>query len=64
MAKSIIENDIFYLTVNYSNDPFGFSNADNFTMKGLKHNNQIANVDYSGKKGFIYNKFVDHSTDK
>lgn len=56
MAKSIIENDVFYLTVNYSNDPFGFSNSDNFTMKGLKHNNQIANVDYSGKKGFIYNK--------
>ena len=56
MAKSIIENDVFYLTVNYSNDPFGFANADNFTLKNLKNHKHIANVDYSGKKGFIYNK--------
>ena len=32
MAKSIVENDVFYLTVNYSNDPFGFSNAENFNL--------------------------------
>jgi len=56
MAKSIIENDVFYLTVNYSNDPFGFANADNFTLKNLKNNKHIANVDYSDNKGFIYNK--------
>ncbi len=55
MAKSVIENDVFYLTVNYSNDPFGFSNAENFTYQKLQQNipgmmNRRIN------KGFIYNK--------
>lgn len=55
MAKSIIENDVFYLTVNYSNDPFGFSNSENFTYQKLQQNipgmlNKRIN------KGFIYNK--------
>lgn len=55
MAKSIIENDVFYLTVNYSNDPFGFSNSENFTFQKLQQNipgfmNKRLN------KGFIYNK--------
>ena len=55
MAKSIIENDVFYLTVNYSNDPFGFSNSENFTLNKLQHiipnfnNKRIYRV-------FIYNK--------
>jgi len=55
MAKSIIENDVFYLTVNYSNDPFGFSNSENFTFQKLQQtvpgfmNKRI-------NKGFIYNK--------
>ena len=55
MAKSIIENDVFYLTVNYSNDPFGFSNAENFTYEKL----QKAIPTFKNKKkytGFIYNK--------
>jgi hypothetical protein len=55
MAKSVIENDVFYLTVNYSNDPFGFSNSENFTYKKLQDNipgfmNKRIN------RGFIYNK--------
>lgn len=55
MAKSVIENDVFYLTVNYSNDPFGFSNSENFTYKKLQENipgfmNKRIN------RGFIYNK--------
>ena len=55
MARSIIENDVFYLTVNYSNDPFGFSNSENFTYAKLQQNipgfmNKRIN------KGFIYNK--------
>ena len=56
MAKSIVENDVFYLTVNYSNDPFGFSNADNFTLKKLQNNSQniVYNLDLG--QGFIYNK--------
>lgn len=56
MAKSIVENDVFYLTVNYSNDPFGFSNAENFTLKKLQNNNY--NIIYNSRmgNGFIYNK--------
>lgn len=56
MAKSIIENDVFYLTVNYSNDPFGFSNAENFTLKKLKENNEVYAKTIKGGNGFIYNK--------
>jgi len=56
MAKSIVENDVFYLTVNYSNDPFGFSNGENFTLKSLSQNDFVAFGDYKDKKGFIYNK--------
>ena len=55
MAKSIIENDVFYLTVNYSNDPFGFSNAENFTFEKL----QKVIPGFKNKRkytGFIYNK--------
>lgn len=56
MAKSIIENDVFYLTVNYNNDPFGFSNSENFTYKKLKENNEILSKYLKEGKGFIYNK--------
>ena len=56
MAKSIIENDVFYLTVNYSNDPFGFSNSENFTLKKLQSDSQVLNTGFKGGKGFIYNK--------
>lgn len=56
MAKSIIENDVFYLTVNYSNDPFGFSNAENFTLKKLKETNESYAKEFKTGKGFIYNK--------
>lgn len=56
MAKSIIENDVFYLTVNYSNDPFGFSNSENFTYKKLQTDSQVLNSNFRGGKGFIFNK--------
>jgi hypothetical protein len=55
MAKSIVENDVFYLTVNYSNDPFGFSNSENFTLKYLQENQYIP-ATKKITKGFIYNK--------
>ena len=56
MARSIIENDVFYLTVNYSNDPFGFANAENFTARKLKQHNFVSSLDFKEGKGFIYNK--------
>lgn len=56
MAKSVIENDVFYLTVNYSNDPFGFSNSENFTLKKLQETTPYIGSDLKNSKGFIYNK--------
>ena len=56
MAKSVVENDVFYLTVNYSNDPFGFSNAENFTLKFFKEKSPIFANNFSGGEGFFYNK--------
>lgn len=56
MAKSIIENDVFYLTVNYSNDPFGFSNSENFTIKKLEQDMPFGIKSFENGQGFIYNK--------
>jgi len=56
MAKSLIENDVFYLTVNYSNDPFGFSNSENFTLKNLKDYMPVFAKRLEPGQGFIYNK--------
>jgi hypothetical protein len=56
MAKSIIENDVFYLTVNYSNDPFGFSNSENFTFKKLQEDKSFIKTNFNKGQGFIYNK--------
>ena len=55
MGKSIVENDVFYLTVNYSNDPFGFSNSENFTYQKLQYAMQ-AGISKKRHTGFIYNK--------
>ena len=56
MAQSLIENNVFYLTVNYSNDPFGFSSGENFTLKKLQDTKQIPQNLSKNGKGFIYNK--------
>jgi hypothetical protein len=55
MGKSIIENDVFYLTVNYSNDPFGFSNSENFTLENLQGSVPLV-PSRRAYRGFIYNK--------
>ena len=55
MGKSIVENDVFYLTVNYSNDPFGFSNSENFTYQKLQYALQ-GGISKKRHTGFIYNK--------
>lgn len=56
MAKSVVENDVFYLTVNYSNDPFGFSNAENFTLKFFSETSPVFAKNFKGGEGFFYNK--------
>lgn len=56
MSRTLVENDAFYLTVNYQNDPFGFSNAENFTYKKLEEIYPNKNAFAKNGKGFIYNK--------
>ncbi len=56
MVKNIIENDIFFLTVNYRNDPLGFPNAENITLKKLQNSNSVLAKYYKGGQGFVYNK--------
>ena len=56
MVKSLIENDVFYLTVNYKNDPFGFATADNFTLKQIQDGYPHIYKSFKDVKGFVYNK--------
>ncbi len=56
MVKNIVENDLFFITVNYRNDPLGFPNSENITMKKLKNSNSILAKYYKSGNGFIYNK--------
>jgi len=56
MIKNIIENDIFFLTVNYRNDPLGFPAKDNITFKELKNSNTVLAKYFKAGNGFFYNK--------
>ena len=56
MVKNIVENDIFFLTVNYRNDPLGFPNAENLTVSDLKNSKSILAKYLKPNNGFIYNK--------
>lgn len=56
MLKNIIEKDIFFLTVNYRNDPLGFPNNENLTIDKLKNSNSIIAKYLKPGKGFVYNK--------
>ena len=56
MVKNIVENDIFFLTVNYRNDPLGFPSSENITMNRLQASNSILSKYFKSGKGFIYNK--------
>ena len=56
MVKNIVENDIFFLTVNYRNDPLGFPNAENINLKQIKASDSILAKYFKSGNGFIYNK--------
>ncbi len=56
MIKNIVENDIFFLIVNYRNDPFGFPSAENITMKKLQSSNNVLAKYFKAGNGFIFNK--------
>lgn len=53
LYEYMIENGMFWLTVNYSDDPLGFPTTRNLTSEQIE---QIANLDIEPHIGFIYDK--------
>lgn len=53
MYKYFIENNIFWLTVNYADDPFGFPNTSNITMEQLQSK---SNLQIDQGEGLFYDK--------
>ncbi len=51
--KFIVENNMFWLTVNYSDDPLGFPNGKNVTVDEL---DSIIRMDIKPNGGFIFEK--------
>lgn len=53
LFKYIIENDMFWITVNYRADPLGFPGGKNLTIEEME---QAAGVDIEPHAGFIYDQ--------
>lgn len=53
LFKYIIENDMFWITVNYRADPLGFPGGKNLTIEEME---KAANVDIEPHAGFIYDQ--------
>jgi hypothetical protein len=53
LFKYIIENDMFWLTVNYCEDPLGFPGGRNLTIGEIE---KIANLNIEPHAGFIYDQ--------
>jgi hypothetical protein len=53
LFKYIIENDMFWITVNYRNDPLGFPGGRNLTIEEMEN---AANIDIEPHAGFIYDQ--------
>lgn len=53
LFKYIIENDMFWITVNYRADPLGFPGGKNLTIEEME---QAANIDIEPHAGFIYDQ--------
>ncbi len=51
MLKYIIEKGLFFITVNYREDPLGFPSTKNLTIDEME---KITNIDFNNPKGFIY----------
>lgn len=56
MVKNIVENNIFFITVNYNNDPLGLPSYENLNYNDLKNSNSILAQYLTAGNGFIYNK--------
>lgn len=53
LFKYIIENDMFWLTVNYRADPLGFPGGKNLTVEEME---DATNIDIEPHSGFIYDQ--------
>lgn len=51
MLKYIIENGLFFITVNYREDPLGFPSTKNLTIDEME---KLANIEIKDPKGFVY----------
>ena len=51
MLKYIMEKGLFFLSVNYREDPLGFPSSRNLTIDEME---QLANIEINNPKGFIY----------
>lgn len=51
MLKYIIENGLFFITVNYREDPLGFPSSKNLTIAEME---KLANIKIENPKGFVY----------
>lgn len=51
MMKYIIENGLFFITVNYREDPLGFPSTRNLTIEEVE---KLADIEINNPKGFIY----------
>lgn len=51
MLKYIIENGLFFITVNYREDPLGFPSTKNLTIDEME---KLANIEIENPKGFVY----------
>ena len=53
LYKYILENDMFWLTVNYADDPLGYPTTKNISYKDLK---EKIDIDIIPNQGFLYSK--------
>jgi len=53
LFKYIIENDMFWITVNYRNDPLGFPGGSNLTIEEIEN---ATNIDIEPHAGFLYDQ--------
>lgn len=51
MMKYIIEKGLFFITVNYREDPLGFPSSKNLTIEEIE---KLADIDIIDPKGFVY----------
>ena len=51
MMKYIIEKGLFFITVNYREDPLGFPSSKNLTIEEIE---KAADIEIVNPKGFVY----------